>query len=184
MRSRLRARSWTPVLLVVLTLGVLGLVAGAATVGVPLVERDVPVRVLLGSGVVLALLVPLQNPFGELSRTFVREPRVRVLRVVAVLGLAVAGCVPPFLVAWDGWQARADAVLLALLLALGLVAVVLVGDRAWLPVVAVVTTVLIVDGGPGAVISAVLVRIPPLVPALVLAAAAALAAVVPPRSTT
>lgn len=165
--TALTAHRWRATTTGVVVLGVLGYLTRADVVPLPFLDKDVPVRILIGLAVVTVTLVPLYETFPVLSRTFPREPVVRPLRVVAAVLLAVGGYAPAAAgpagagpAGLEAWQQQADATLVAVLLVVGLLAVAALGEHAWAVVLGGGFAVLFLDTAPSAPASRLLIQVP------------------------
>ena len=144
----LKPHRWHWVIPVLTLLAGAGVVLGSEIVAVPFAGRTVVAALLLGLVAIVVGLVPLYPVFGELELALIRERTLRVIRVLCAIAVVVPTLVLPGVV-HPGTAPAADATLLLFLLAAGLVAVVVVGEFAWLPVLGLGFTALVVDTAPG-----------------------------------
>ncbi len=136
MKARVRAHRWHWCLFLCCACGVVTFVFGQDSIELPILLMAVPVPALVGLASLVAALGPLYDTFPSLSRTFAREASTRRVRVFGVLLLAAIGHLP-VLLASEAIDVSADITWWLVLLALGIVSVVLVGDFAWLMVLIV-----------------------------------------------
>ncbi|MGN6612995.1 MAG: hypothetical protein ACTHLJ_14570 [Angustibacter sp.] len=167
------AHRWPTTAAVALVLGLLAWWARRSSVDFPVLQDPVPARALIGIGVGIVVQLPLYSSFPELEPTLAREPRVRLLRVTAVLALVGLATAPAWVATADDSRWSANLVLAALLTALGVVAVVVVGDLGWTAPMALGLVAIVTDVGPLYPVSRVLAAVPAVVVVLALGAAAA-----------
>lgn len=160
MSARLKPYRAVPTVTATLVLGVLMAVTRDDWVTLPVVQERLPARLLLMVVAVPVVLTPLYGRFPELSATFPREPRARLGQAVGS-ALLLAVVLLPCLGAADDGALRADLTLTLLLLGLGIAAVVLVGEAAWLVPLLVGVTVLFVETSGSAPVTRVLAGLPP-----------------------
>jgi hypothetical protein len=172
MRTRLAAHRWPTTAAVALALGLLAWWTRRSSVDFPVLQDPVPARALIGIGVGIVVQLPLYSSFPELEATLAREPRVRLVRVAAVLALVGATTAPAWAATADDPRWSANLVLAALLTALGLVCVVLLDDLGWTAPVALGLLAIVTDVGPLYPVSRALAAVPAFVVVLVLGAAA------------
>lgn len=111
----------------------IGWVTRRMVVHFPVVAEAVQARLLVVVAAVLVALIPLYASFPALEGTLLREGRLRALRVLAAVALALVAVLPAWLAMTSLRQGSVDAEvrLLLVLLSVGLVAIVWVGDLAW-----------------------------------------------------
>lgn len=168
----LRAHRWISTGLFALGLAVLGWVTRDTRITFPLVEGKLPARLVVALGVTTVALTPLYSSFPELEPGLLREPWLRVFRVVLAPALAVAAVAPAWVAGPPDTALRTDLVWFFLLFASGLVAVVAVGELAWVAPLSLGALSLIVDQSREQHLSRLLaeVRTPVAIAVLVLAA--------------
>lgn len=159
--SLLAAHRWRVTGAACVALALLGYLSRTETVTVPLLQERIPVRALVAVLAAAVVLTPLYAAFGAISRTLVREPGLRPLRIVAVFGLGATAVAPALLgEVVDAPWAVVDLRLFLALLVLGLVGVVVLGDSAGLVVLGLGFLALLVTAAPGSWFTGVLLATP------------------------
>lgn len=132
---------------------VIGLAQRTRYVTIPVVDMLVPVPLVVALVTVTAGLLPLYSAFGALERTLPRTPPVRAARVTTAVGLV-------FVAAWPALRCDATAALVCVLLATGVLAVVLIGDYAWVVGLSLGGAALVMDAPPARHMTTVLTAVP------------------------
>lgn len=178
----LKAHRWILTVALAAGLALTGWLARSTLISFPLVTDPVPARILIGIGVSLVALLPLYASFPELEDTLVREPRLRILRVSTATLLATAAVTPAWtMIADPRWQGNAT--LFALNLAVGFLAVSIVGELAWAAPFSVGVLAVLLDNGPAERVTRVLDTIPAVATVLLLLLACATYVRLGPRFT-
>lgn len=135
-----------------LLLGV-GLAQRTTYISIPVVDWLVPAPMLVALVTVTVGLLPLYSVFGALERTLPRTSLVRGVRVLGATGLVLVAAAPAL------WYEGAAA-LVCVLLAAGILAVVLVGEYAWLVGLTLGAAAVVMDAPPDKHVTAVLTAVP------------------------
>lgn len=106
---------------------------------IPMIERFVPAPLLLAMVGITVGLLPLYSSFHVLERTLVRATGVRACAVAGSCAVALFGSLPAL-------RIPGVAPLVYALLAVGILAVVIVGEYAWLVSLALGFTAIMADG--------------------------------------
>ncbi len=182
MTARLKAHRWPWCLFLCCLCGVVTFAFRQDSIELPILLVAVPVPALVGLASLVAALGPLYDTFPSLSHTFAREPFLRRVRVSGALLLAALGHLPVLLSSEPlGVDVEADVTWWLLLLALGLLSVVFVGDFAWLVVLMVGFTSLTLRYSTTIPVGAGLSSVGPLIGAAAVAAAGVVCALQGPR---
>lgn len=133
-RAQMLAHRWFIAVASAALLAVVSWGSRTAMVNLPVLAELVPARLLVSVAAVVVALTPLYSTFPELERSLVREPRTRVVRVAVAVALAFVAVLPGWLSATvvPEWPIRTDVALFLLLVACGLLALVVLGDLAWI----------------------------------------------------
>lgn len=133
-------------------LGGMGLLGRDTQIPLPLLSIPVPASLLVSLAVVVVGMAPLYGIFPDFEGTLARERSLRLtLGSTAILltALAVTPTLTSLTVGGD-WDRTVETTRLALLLAIGIVSVILIGELAWLVVLVGALVPLIADDGiPG-----------------------------------
>lgn len=124
-----------------LLVAVIGAAAGDATLELPLLRRSLPLPVIVILIPSLVMTGPLCDRLGGLEATLPRAATDRAAAGSAACGLAAAACLPPGLAM--GTQFPWSPLLT--LMAVAVLAVVLLGELAWLPTTALALTTIYID---------------------------------------
>lgn len=154
MHAAAKARRWHTCLALALVLGATGYLSRSAVVQLPVVDGAVPVRLLVAVAAVVVALTPMYPTFTSVLPTLARDNLLRRLRPGGAIVLALVAYLPA---AVGVREAGPDTRVLLALLAVGLVAVVLVGELTWAVVLTLGLGVLVVDSAPGAPVTRLLV---------------------------
>ena len=122
-------------------------------VALPVVDWLVPVPVLVALVASSAGLLPLYATFDLIEPTLVRTPTVRLAQLVGSWVLVLLAC-------WPATRFEAAAPLVCLLLATGTVAVVLIGEFAWLVALTLGFASVVMDGSPTRPVTTALAWVP------------------------
>lgn len=120
---------------------VVGASASDVTLELPLLSRELPLPLVLVLVPAVVMTTPLYGRFGDVEPSMVRAPLDRLLAALASTGLALAACLPGGLAAGSRFP---WAPLLALMAA-AVLAVVVLGELAWLPATVLGLGVVYVD---------------------------------------
>jgi hypothetical protein len=162
-RGRVLAHRWPATVIAAVLIATIGAVSHGSSLQLPFTDSPVPLSsvTIIGASVIAA--IPLISAVPELERTLSRERGLRGLRVSLAVGL-VAGAMT---VAWAAegnglsWVLRREAPFSMVLVCVAIVAVVAVGDAAWLVPLTVGYLGLIIDSTLTAPITTALARVPP-----------------------
>ncbi|WP_143556864.1 hypothetical protein [Serinibacter salmoneus] len=152
-----RAHRATGVVAVYACVTVAGLLAAGDSLGVPLAERDIPVRLLVAIVLSTVGTVALLEPVPDLGATFVRGGSVRLgvgLTLTAWFALAWVGTSIP------GPVLGAEAFMAAMVFTSGALAVHVLNSAAWIVPFALGALLVFVDGSPAAPLSMALGYLP------------------------
>lgn len=138
-RTVARVGRWHVVVPLELVLMAIGFVQRSQLVTIPVIDWLVPAPLVLGMVSITVGLLPLYSSFHLLERTFVRAPEVRACAVAGSCLVILAGSSPALGI-------PGDASLIYVLLAVSILAVVVVGEYAWLVSLALGFTAMIADG--------------------------------------
>ncbi|MDQ1105830.1 hypothetical protein [Nocardioides zeae] len=171
----LRVGRWHIALPVAVALLVLATWQDGSVIDVPLVDWPVAVPLVLALAGAGAGLLPLYSAVGGLEATLVRTTSWRAVQLAGSLG-AVA------IAAWPAAFGVPDTTrLVCLLLVTGYVAVVAIGDAAWVVPVAIGGLAVVADGAIDRPFSTALAQVPAVVWAALVLGAAVLYVVRGPR---
>lgn len=170
MRTELVAHRWATTTVIAVFLAVGSAVWGGLVVSLPLME-EVPVRLLMVVAATIVALLPLYASFPELEATLPRERALRFLRLLSSMALTALTFLPAVIPVPNA-ERRRELMYVGLLLAIGYLAVVLVGQLAWAATLTVGVLGLVIDGGPAQRLSHWLDVIPSVSVLVVLAIAA------------
>lgn len=171
-RVLLRVRRWWASLIWAGVLGLVGWINRGSEIHIPLSSGSVPVALLVMLAAVTVLLGPLYAVFPGLEAGLSREPAARLVRGLCASILTLASYVPATLgvnSSPNEWPR------VMLLMAVGLVALVAVGEYAWSLVLSIGAIGLLVDGASQTQpVTAALHEIGILIPAVILCLAGVL----------
>lgn len=170
----LRAHRWIATGLLALGLAVLGWATRTTRVSIPLVEVPLPARLLVALGTTMIVLTPLYSSFPEFEPGLVREPGLRMLRVVLASTLAVAAVAPAWAAGPSDTTLHANLVWFCLLVASGIAIVTVVGELAWAVPFSLGAVSLVLDGDREQRVSGLLAEVQTPVAIAILGLAAAL----------
>lgn len=161
MRARLQAHRWTVTGGAMLMLMAIATVGRSSQVRLPFAPLPIPTYLLVTVGTIIFMIIPLVGAFPEFERVLLRERRLRILRAICVVVLASVTTLVSHAANDVGLtQLRGDAPLLMILAAIGITAVVVVGELAWL----VTATLCILSLFAVAALDSPLARVLPLLP--------------------
>ncbi|KQX65680.1 hypothetical protein ASD06_08605 [Angustibacter sp. Root456] len=137
----LRSRGFVGALVVAAATAIAGGVAADTTLQLPLVQRSLPLPVVVLLVAVIVVVTPIQDRFGGLEASLERRRTDRLLAGALACSLAVVACGPAAMSARERlpWSVFVG------LLVVAVMAVVVVGAFAWLPTVVVGLAVTYVD---------------------------------------
>ncbi|MCO1338377.1 hypothetical protein BJH93_05625 [Kocuria polaris] len=125
-----------------LILMIVGISQMAYSVWIPFVQWLVPTPVVVALAAMVIVPGPLYTNFAALERTLARTGSVRLIQIGLAWLLAA-------LATWPGVYVDRVGPLVCVLVALGTVSVVLLGEYAWVVALAVGFGSVVVDGAPG-----------------------------------
>lgn len=152
----IRASRWHIAASVAVALMAVSLVQQSTLVALPVVDWLVPVPVLVALAATSVGLLPLYATFDLIEPTLLRTPTVRLVQVAGSWALVM-------IASWPATRFDAGAPLVCLLLATGTVAVVLIGDFAWLVSLTLGFASVVLDGSPTRPVTTALTSVPLLV---------------------
>lgn len=134
MKGRLLARRWPAVVLAAVLVATVGGVSHGSSMRLPFTDSPVPLSSLMIVGASIIVVLPLISAMPELEPSLSREVGLRVMRVVLVIGIVGVAMTVGWVAEGKGfiWVLRREVPFSVLLVCVALVAVVVVGDAAWL----------------------------------------------------